>query len=455
MQNKPTTSPPLPTPAAVSPGPMEVPSPPPPPRKVPEDTAGGALLGKYRLGRLLGRGSFAKVYEAASVKEGNAVAIKIIDKTKPITAVMEPQILREVAVMRKLHHHPNILKIHEVLATKSKICLVMELATGGELFSKVTRRGRLPEGNARRYFQQLVAALRFCHQNGVAHRDVKPQNLLLGNDGTLKVSDFGLSALPEQLQDGLLHTACGTPAYTAPEVVCRRRGNGYDGTKADAWSCGVILYVLLAGYLPFEENNLLAMYKRIHRRDYVFPEWMSKPARSLIHQLLDPDPNTRMKLDDVMKTSWFRKSLRDDTAEQPLLDHIPGGLDRVSVVNAFDLISLSSGLDLSGLFEAGGGVGENGKKRFTSKATYEALSEKVRDVGSKLGYRVEKGKGGSIGIGKGRATLVVVHVSEIAESLLLVEVKVVEGGVSFDQVQWGDWKAGLEEIVHSWHNEAA
>lgn len=190
--------------------------------------------------------------------------------------------------MRRLQNHPNVLKIQEVMATKTKIYLVMEYAAGGELFGKL-RRGRLTESAARRYFQQLVSALHFCHQNGVAHRDVKPQNLLLDRDGNLKVSDFGLSALPEQIKNGMLHTACGTPAYTAPEVVARR---GYDGAVADAWSCGVILFVLLAGYLPFDDSNLLAMYKKVNRRDYQFPSFVSKPARSLIYQLLDPNPKT-------------------------------------------------------------------------------------------------------------------------------------------------------------------
>ncbi|OMO54749.1 hypothetical protein CCACVL1_27627 [Corchorus capsularis] len=173
-----------------------------------------------------GRGSFAKVHEATSLDDcNNVVAIKIIDKTKT-DAAMEPRIVREVSAMRRLQHHPNILKIHEVMATKTKIYLVMELASGGELFNKVLRRGRLPEKLARSYFTQLVSALNFCHQNGVAHRDLKPQNLLLDQNGNLKVSDFGLSALPEQLNNGLLHTACGTPAYTAPEVV-RRKGLGF------------------------------------------------------------------------------------------------------------------------------------------------------------------------------------------------------------------------------------
>ncbi|XVF38325.1 hypothetical protein REPUB_Repub20aG0091700 [Reevesia pubescens] len=335
--------------APSSPPPQQTPPlPPPPPLKITRTkTPTGILLGKYQLGRLLGRGSFAKVHEATSLEDtNNVVAIKIIDKTKTVDAAMEPRIIREVSAMRRLQHHPNILKIHEVMATKTKICLVMELASGGELFAKVLRRGRLAEPAARRYFSQLVSALNFCHKNGVAHRDLKPQNLLLDQNGNLKISDFGLSALPEQLNDGLLHTACGTPAYTAPEVVRRK---GYDGSKADAWSCGVILFVLLAGSLPFDDSNLVAMYKKIHRREFRFPSWISKQAKAIIWQLLDPNPDTRMSIVKLMETTWFKRTLTAITSsnnrqQESLLHDRKLKHDMVcNGVNAFDIISLSSG----------------------------------------------------------------------------------------------------------------
>ncbi|XVF63000.1 hypothetical protein PTKIN_Ptkin09bG0054000 [Pterospermum kingtungense] len=336
---------------------QQVPAPPPPPLKLTRTkTPNSILLGKYRLGRILGRGSFAKVHEASLLDDSNSVvAVKIIDKTKTVDAAMEPRIIGEVSAMHRLQHHPNILKIHEVMATKTKIYLVMELASGGELFAKVLRRGRLAEPAARRYFSQLVSALNFCHQNGVAHRDLKPQNLLLDQNGNLKVSDFGLSALPEQLSDGLLHTACGTPAYTAPEVVRRK---GYNGSKADAWSCGVILFVLLAGYLPFDDSNLVTMYKKIHRREFQFPSWISKQAKSVIWQLLDPNPNTRMSIEKLMETSWYKRALMavasSNSRQESLLHDRKLKHDMVcNGVNAFDIISLSSGLDLSGLFEGG------------------------------------------------------------------------------------------------------
>ncbi|KAF8397845.1 hypothetical protein HHK36_016770 [Tetracentron sinense] len=233
------------------------------------------LQGKYQLGR----GSFAKVYYAQSLVDGTSVAIKVIDKTNIVNTTMEPRFIREVSVMRRLQH-PNIIRIHEVMATWNKIFLVMEYARGGELFSNISRRRRLSEPIARRYFQQLVVALHFCHNSG---------------------------ALPEQLKDGLLHTACGTPAYTTPEVVGRR---GYDGAKADAWSCGVLLFVFLAGFLPFDDSNLTVMHRKIHRKEFQFPSWFSKPVRWVISRLLDPNPETRISIHDLMEVAWVKKSFQ-------------------------------------------------------------------------------------------------------------------------------------------------
>ncbi|KAK4783055.1 hypothetical protein SAY86_007429 [Trapa natans] len=433
----------------------------PPPRPSAAATATAAasptiLLGRYRLGRMLGRGSFAKVYQAYSVADGSAVAIKIIDKkSKSLNAVTEAQVLREVSAMRLLQSHPNILKIHEVMATRSKIYLVMELASGGELFSVLTRRGRFTEASTRRLFQQLISALIFCHESGVSHRDMKPQNILLDGEGNIKISDFGLSALPEQLRDdGLLHTACGTPAFTAPEVVARR---GYSGPKADAWSCGVILYMLLCGSLPFDDRNLVSMYKKIAKRDYQFPNWVSKPARYVIKQLLDPNPSSRMSLETLLGTAWFKKSssLSKSQSDGSLYEMAALAKDydlgSVSSANAFDIISLSSGLDLSGLFEMSNG---ERSKRFSSGASFEDIRDKVREVGGRLGYAVEKMRGGSLVLRK-RAYVLIVEVWEIAPSLMLVEMKWGGDGGCLDELHWEEWRAGLEELVCSWHNDDA
>ncbi|KVH88797.1 CBL-interacting serine/threonine-protein kinase 7-like [Cynara cardunculus var. scolymus] len=412
---------------------------------------GTIILNKYQLTRLLGRGSFAKVYHGRSLIDDSSVAVKVIEKPTIADPTMEPRLVREVAAMRRLNH-PNILKLHEVLATKTKIYLVMELAAGGELFTQLSRRGRMKEATARRYFQQIVSTLNFCHQNGVAHRDLKPQNLLLDEQGNLKISDFGLSALPESQKDGLLHTACGTPAYTAPEIVRRK---GYDGSKADAWSCGIILFIFLAGYLPFDDSNLANMYRKIHQREFVFPDWIPKQPRVIIQKLLDPNPKTRMSIETLMGLSWFKKSLRPEplelsSGESETNEDNLSSIKYKTQMNAFDIISMSSGLNLSGIFEE---KIVRKERRFTSTATAEEIEKRVAEVGERLGYRSKKMKDKEswnrdmVGLVKGRV-VVLAKVLEVAVELLLVEMTVVGGGDGFE---WEELMVGFQDLVVSWH----
>merc|ERR1712137_48492 len=238
------------------------------------ENKGHVLMQKYEMGKLLGQGTFGRVHHARDLRTGMNVAIKIIDKEKVFKVGMIEQIKREISVMR-LIRHPNVVELYEVMATKTKIYFAMEYIKGGELFNKVAK-GKLKEDVARKYFQQLVSAVDYCHSRGVCHRDLKPENLLLDENGNLKVSDFGLSALwDSRRQDGLLHTTCGTPAYVAPEIINKK---GYDGEKADIWSCGVILFVLLAGYLPFQDSNLMEMYRKISKGDVRYPQWFTSDA---------------------------------------------------------------------------------------------------------------------------------------------------------------------------------
>ncbi|KAL8263548.1 hypothetical protein R6Q59_021678 [Mikania micrantha] len=423
----------------------------PPPTTINRTTSDGGtiILNKYQLTRFLGRGSFAKVYHGRSLTDNSSVAVKVIEKPSIADPTMEPRLVREVAAMRRLNH-PNILKLHEVMATKTKIYLVMELAAGGELFTQLTRRRRMKEATARFYFQQLVSALHFCHQNGVTHRDLKPQNLLLDAQGCLKISDFGLSALPESQKDGMLHTACGTPAFTAPEIIRRK---GYDGAKADAWSCGIILFNLLTGYLPFDDSNLPNMYKKIYNREIVFPDCITKQARIIIHKLLDPKPKTRMSIEDLLELPWLKKSLKPHPTIEPCEEDDSNhsiNLDSEKMkttMNAFDIISLSSGLNLSGIFE------EKMKKkmRFSSTVGAAEIKKTVVEIGERLGYRLKKMKDENdcdkkddvVGLVKGRVT-VMAKVMEVVPELLLVEMTLVDdGGDGFSEVEWDELKGSM------------
>ena len=349
------------------------------------------VFGKYEIGKLLGKGTFAKVYHGKEMASGESVAIKVINKDRVKKEGMMEQIQREISVMRMVRH-PNVVELKEVMATKTKIFFVMEYVRGGELFAKVAR-GKLREDQARRYFQQLISAVDFCHSRGVSHRDLKPENLLLDDNQDLKISDFGLSALPEQLRhDGLLHTQCGTPAYVAPEVL---RKKGYDGSKADIWSCGVVLFVLLAGFLPFRDENLMKMYRKVFKAEFECPNWFSAESRRLICKLLVADPDRRITIQGIMRVPWFCKGFsRSPSFSIPELPPVSEDEDRKTAsspkfFNAFELISsMSSGFDLSSLFESK----RKAASMFTSWCSASAIMTKLESVAKGLSFRVVKVK---------------------------------------------------------------
>jgi len=265
-------------------------------------------VGKYELGRGLGEGTFGKVKYAVDTETNEAVAIKILDKEKIQKQNMGNQIKKEISIM-KMVKHKYIVGMKEVLASKTKIFIVLDLVTGGELFDKIVQVGKLSEEQARFYFQQLVEGVEYCHKLGICHRDLKPENLLLDEHGNLKISDFGLSSLYiGDAEDGasrteLLHTTCGTPNYVAPEVLSDQ---GYDGKKADVWSIGVILYVLLAGFLPFDESTIVALFAKIQAADFTYPSWFTPETRSLLDQMLVADPAVRLTLTQIKAHPWFQ-----------------------------------------------------------------------------------------------------------------------------------------------------
>ncbi|KAA8522777.1 hypothetical protein F0562_009200 [Nyssa sinensis] len=362
-------------------------------------------IGKYQLGRTIGQGAFAKVKLAVNTVNGQYVAIKIIDKQMVMENNLVQQIKREIRTM-KLLYHPNIVRIHEVLGTKTKIYIVMEYVSGGLLSDKMSYIERLSEREARKLFQQLIDAVDYCHCKGVYHRDLKPQNLLLDNKGNLKVSDFGLSALRKP--GGLLSTACGSPSYVAPELLTN---NGYEGAAADVWSCGVILFELLAGCLAFDDRNLMNLYRKISRADYTFPERFTDSQKKLISRILEPNPRMRITITDIIEDQWFQidyePAVRIECDENINLDDVHEAFNSIkenetetkmprnpSFINAFQLIAMSHDLDLSGLFEEQ----DNEKQKTTlgSKHTINETIQKIEAAAKDVSLSVERMKNSKI-----------------------------------------------------------
>ncbi|XP_035289316.1 serine/threonine-protein kinase MARK2-like isoform X20 [Anguilla anguilla] len=256
-------------------------------------------IGNYRLLKTIGKGNFAKVKLARHVLTGKEVAVKIIDKTQLNSSSLQ-KLFREVRIM-KLLNHPNIVKLFEVIETEKTLYLVMEYASGGEVFDYLVAHGRMKEKEARAKFRQIVSAVQYCHQKCIVHRDLKAENLLLDSEMNIKIADFGFSN--EFTLGNKLDTFCGSPPYAAPELF---QGKKYDGPEVDVWSLGVILYTLVSGSLPFDGQNLKELRERVLRGKYRIPFYMSTDCENLLKKFLILNPTKRGSLEQqVMRDRWM------------------------------------------------------------------------------------------------------------------------------------------------------
>uniref|UniRef100_A0A8C1U9L8 non-specific serine/threonine protein kinase n=1 Tax=Cyprinus carpio TaxID=7962 RepID=A0A8C1U9L8_CYPCA len=246
-----------------------------------------AHIGNYRLLKTIGKGNFAKVKLARHILTGREVAIKIIDKTQ-----LNPTSLQ---------------KLFEVIETEKTLYLVMEYASGGEVFDYLVSHGRMKEKDARAKFRQIVSAVHYCHQKNIVHRDLKAENLLLDADSNIKIADFGFSN--EFTLGSKLDTFCGSPPYAAPELF---QGKKYDGPEVDIWSLGVILYTLVSGSLPFDGQNLKELRERVLRGKYRVPFYMSTDCESILRRFLVLNPTKRCTLEQIMKDKWMNIGYEKD-----------------------------------------------------------------------------------------------------------------------------------------------
>uniref|UniRef100_A0A671MV99 non-specific serine/threonine protein kinase n=1 Tax=Sinocyclocheilus anshuiensis TaxID=1608454 RepID=A0A671MV99_9TELE len=251
-------------------------------------------IGNYRLLKTIGKGNFAKVKLARHILTGR-------------------ELFREVRIM-KILNHPNIVKLFEVIETEKTLYLVMEYASGGEVFDYLVAHGRMKEKEARAKFRQIVSAVQYCHQKHIVHRDLKAENLLLDADMNIKIADFGFSN--EFTIGNKLDTFCGSPPYAAPELF---QGKKYDGPEVDVWSLGVILYTLVSGSLPFDGQNLKELRERVLRGKYRIPFYMSTDCENLLKRFLVLNPVKRGTLEQIMKDRWINAGSEEDELK-PFVD---------------------------------------------------------------------------------------------------------------------------------------
>ncbi|KAL7138303.1 hypothetical protein ABFS83_10G153400 [Erythranthe nasuta] len=261
------------------------------------------ILSRYKIEKRLGIGTFGKVKLAVHALTGIKVAMKILDR-RSINNCEAEKVRREINIMRRLSH-PNVVRLFEVIETPSKVYVVMEYINSGELYYYLIEKGgRLDDDESRRLFQQIISGVEHCHRHLVVHRDLKPENLIMDSENNVKIADFGLGNIT---RDGhFLKTCCGSPNYAAPELLSRKL---YAGPEVDVWSCGVILYALLCGRLPFDDDNIPILYSKIKIGVYSIPNHLSENARDLISRILVVDPMKRISIPEIRTHPWFRKNL--------------------------------------------------------------------------------------------------------------------------------------------------
>lgn len=281
-------------------------------------------IGHYVLMKTIGEGTFGKVKLGTHILTGERVAVKVLEKERIQELADVERVAREIHILKLIRRCRHIIQLYEIIETPRQLYLIMEYAPGGELFDYIVEHGRAEEKDACRFLHQILAGVERVHQTNVVHRDMKPENLLLDERECIKIVDFGLS---NTFQDGqLLQTACGSPCYAAPEMIA---GNQYFPPMVDVWSCGVILFALVCGFLPFEDQNHSELYKKILNAEYEVPNFISKEVAGLIAGMLTTDPAARMTLEDIRKHVWYQqipeaslKDREDDQLDEAILDQL-------------------------------------------------------------------------------------------------------------------------------------
>ena len=258
-------------------------------------------IGDYILFDQIGMGTFSKVTRAFHLITQQTVAVKILDKEKIEDEVDIERIIREIEILKNIHH-PNIAQMYETYSTIHNFYLMLEYVSGGDLFDYITSHNYLSEKKCCYFFRQIISVLEYLIELGISHRDIKPENILLNEEHTqIKFIDFGLSNYCSQNE--LLHSSCGSPCYASPEMLS---GHSYRGTTTDLWSAGIVLYSMLVGALPFDDQELNKLYEQIKIGKFYIPSTLSLEAIDLLKRILEVDPKKRINIEGVKNHAWFK-----------------------------------------------------------------------------------------------------------------------------------------------------
>jgi len=308
----------------------------------------------YTMGKKLGVGATAEVRLCTHNESGVQYAAKIVDKAKFMKQPrLKERLAKEIAIMKDADH-PNILKLHGCHDTETSIVMLLELAPNGELFDYLVRSGKLDGEEAKKIFRQLISAVQYCHRNNVCHRDIKPENVLLADGNEIKLADFGFAThmhMASDQSENWADTSCGSPHYASPEVIAGQR---YQGPQADTWSCGVMLFALLTGGLPFDGDSIPQLLRAVKSGKFSIPQWVDPSAAELIRSMLALRPEDRPSLDTVMNHPWLaevpvappvmigRFAVSAATASPQQLEATMPAYNSDDWVGAMSLVSISS-----------------------------------------------------------------------------------------------------------------
>jgi serine/threonine protein kinase len=285
-------------------------------------------VGHYILGKTIGEGTFGKVKLGTHILTGETVAVKILEREKIKEIADVQRVAREIHILKRVQH-PHIIQLYEIIETPRQLFLIMEYCSGGELFDHIVECGRVQESDAWRFMHQILSGVEQIHKINVVHRDLKPENLLLSKEKSIKIVDFGLSNIYKD--DQLLKTACGSPCYAPPEMIA---GHWYVPSRCDVWSCGVIMFALVCGYLPFEDTNTRELYNKILNAEYRTPKFISPSAKDLIGAMLTIDPEDRITIPEIRQHPWYR-SQDPNAPKKILVEDLPLDCDDIMLRNFF------------------------------------------------------------------------------------------------------------------------
>ena len=257
------------------------------------------MIGDYIVKHTIGKGTFSRVKLGINKYSGEKVAIKILDKLKIVEKEDLERIIREMRMLSELDNE-HVIKVYQIYEDDNHYLIIMEYCEGGELFNYIVEKQKLSENETAFFFYQIIKGVEYIHSKGIAHRDLKPENLLLDKDKKIKIIDFGLSNYFDGIQK--LETPCGSPCYASPEMV---GGNKYNGFFIDVWATGIILFAMLCGYLPFEDDNNDILFKQILSGKINYPSYLSEMSKDLHNKIIETEPEKRIKIEEIKKHPFY------------------------------------------------------------------------------------------------------------------------------------------------------